>query len=470
MIQWHYAADNDALHTTVGVKEKGRIRIDARGGVILFGPYVDLPAGRCTVRVLLDGPSSGKMKVEIAAGRGSEILAQQYVDIGNGLSLIVELTCDIPEDRRDCEVRLFGWGRVRAEIVAVEIDVARALPDVAPDAGRQVGYESRKSYAEKIASGFFAKYLSGPAILEMGYKGYESGNVPIVPQAIGLDLGYPGYDGEHFPFADDSFDGIYSSHCFEHVGPWKEVLRDWYRILKPGGFLVIVVPHQFLFERKLRMPSPINPDHKRFYTSGSLLAEIEEAFQANTFRVRHLHENDKGFDYDLLPYQGTDGAYEIELVVEKIATPYWHPDDGSVRNYGSGEFYIRPSAVRVDPWEAVLDISNSTECQVWGPYIGLGAGDYIADFHFAVDDDLRTLRPAMMVDVGQFGETIANVWLEGTVAEEFFRTGHVAVPFHNDTNGAFFEFRVWAPRGGSPAKPRFRGVVLNYAQRERPPR
>jgi len=46
------------------------------------------------------------------------------------------------------------------------------------------------------------------------------------------------------PFADGSFDLIYSSHSLEHI-PWYQVetaLREWVRILKVGGRLEVWVP------------------------------------------------------------------------------------------------------------------------------------------------------------------------------------------------------------------------------------
>jgi hypothetical protein len=66
------------------------------------------------------------------------------------------------------------------------------------------GWESRKTYAVMIASRFLDKYLSGEAILEIGYKGGLDDTVPIVPQAIGIDVDYPGYDGVRLPFPDES--------------------------------------------------------------------------------------------------------------------------------------------------------------------------------------------------------------------------------------------------------------------------
>ncbi len=46
------------------------------------------------------------------------------------------------------------------------------------------------------------------------------------------------------PFPDDTFSIIYTSHVLEHIG-WPdvpEVLRQWKRVLRPGGVLEVWVP------------------------------------------------------------------------------------------------------------------------------------------------------------------------------------------------------------------------------------
>jgi len=233
------------------------------------------------------------------------------------------------------------------------------------------------------------------------------------------------------------------------------VLRDWYRLLKVGGFMVIVVPHQLLFERKRSLPSPINPDHKRFYTAKSLLGEIETALDENSYRIRHLVENDAGFDYSVMPYQGTDGCYEIELVIEKIAKPFWHADDGSVRAYPAGDF--RTDLPKASPFELALDLTVPHKCLLFGPYIGLNAGNYVAEFHF---DWNGAPVPDLYLDVAIFPDRITGRSLhEGGDHSN----GRVEIPFRNPRDGEIFEFRVYA--GGSPsdARPSFRGVVIRYA-------
>lgn len=186
-----------------------------------------------------------------------------------------------------------------------------------------VGTEASKSIAVKIQNGFVARYLSGANILDIGYRGYLHDAVPIVPQAIGIDLEYPGYDGKTLPFADNTQDAVYSSHCLEHIDDYIGTLREWYRVLRIGGFMVVSVPHQFLYEKKFAPPSRWNTDHKRFYTPASLMAEVEQALAPNTYRLRHLVDNDMKFVYKLPPEVHSGGCYEIEMVLEKIQEPSW---------------------------------------------------------------------------------------------------------------------------------------------------
>lgn len=108
-------------------------------------------------------------------------------------------------------------------------------------------------------------------------------------RGFGLDVG-GGVDplclfGEFFPLAtcistydwadgdaqflcnvsDNAFDFVYSSHCLEHLRDPRVALTNWIRIVKPGGFIVVQVPDEDLYE-KGHWPSKYNPDHKYTFT------------------------------------------------------------------------------------------------------------------------------------------------------------------------------------------------------------
>jgi len=168
-----------------------------------------------------------------------------------------------------------------------------------------------------------SRYLSGNAILDIGFRGGDPDAVPITEAATGIELDYPGYDGTHLPFSDESQDAVLAAHVLEHIDNYQEVLREWYRVLRIGGYLVIIVPHRHLYERRCDLPSRWNGDHKRFYSPASLLTEIEQALPVNGYRVRHLVDNDHAFDYRIPPDEPARGGYEIELVLERIARPSW---------------------------------------------------------------------------------------------------------------------------------------------------
>ena len=85
------------------------------------------------------------------------------------------------------------------------------------------------------------KYCSGKG-LDIG-----CGNGKIKPDAIGIDLHGSDVnvrmDARTLPnYSDNSFDFVYSSHCLEDIEDTESALREWLRVIKPGGFLVLYMP------------------------------------------------------------------------------------------------------------------------------------------------------------------------------------------------------------------------------------
>jgi len=185
--------------------------------------------------------------------------------------------------------------------------------------------EAGKAYPLRLATGFLDRFCGGETVLDVGFTGYSNpDNKPSLPGAIGVDINYPGYDGLHLPWADQTVDCVFSSHCLEHIEFHQEVIMDWYRVLKIGGYIVCIVPSRELYEKKKFPPSRFSRfAHKRFYTPAGLVREFEEVLTSNSYRVRHLNENDHAFDYSIEPELHSAGCYEIEIVIQKISKPTW---------------------------------------------------------------------------------------------------------------------------------------------------
>lgn len=77
-----------------------------------------------------------------------------------------------------------------------------------------------------------------------------------------------------FPAIDNSFDVVFFNHVLEHIRMDEKALSEVYRILKPGGMLVLGVPNEGAFFWRLAyklQPSILaSTDHIHFYTARSI--------------------------------------------------------------------------------------------------------------------------------------------------------------------------------------------------------
>jgi SAM-dependent methyltransferase len=121
-------------------------------------------------------------------------------------------------------------------------------------------FEATKTRAVR-GEAFERTYFSG-SVLDIG-----CGPDPVVPHAQPFDL-EQGDANEISKFlAAESFDCVHSSHCLEHMMDPPRALTQWWSLVRPGGFLVIVVPDEDLYEQGI-WPSVFNPDHKATFRLG----------------------------------------------------------------------------------------------------------------------------------------------------------------------------------------------------------
>ena len=127
--------------------------------------------------------------------------------------------------------------------------------------------------------------------------------------------------------ADGEFDFVHSSHCLEHLVDPQAGLQNWFRAVRAGGYLVVTVPDEDLYEQGT-FPSTFNRDHKwtfsilkvRSWSTRSLnVVDLVLELGASAELVR-LEQLSSTYRFDLPRYDQTltpIGECGIEFVIRK---------------------------------------------------------------------------------------------------------------------------------------------------------
>ncbi len=84
------------------------------------------------------------------------------------------------------------------------------------------------------------------ALFVQDFKQVIGVDVQVHPMAQStVDAGWVAAAGEYLPFKSESMDAITSFEVLEHVNDPHEAVREFYRVLKPGGQAVISVPNKW---------------------------------------------------------------------------------------------------------------------------------------------------------------------------------------------------------------------------------
>lgn len=70
---------------------------------------------------------------------------------------------------------------------------------------------------------------------------FKQGEVEICGSYMKVDIVAPGDD---LPFKDNSVDFVISSHVIEHFYDPIKAVKEWLRVVKPGGYVYIIAPHK----------------------------------------------------------------------------------------------------------------------------------------------------------------------------------------------------------------------------------
>jgi predicted SAM-dependent methyltransferase len=139
-----------------------------------------------------------------------------------------------------------------------------------------------------------SKFCAGDGI-DIGF-----GGDPIRPSSICIDLHKPyaryNYFTQHLHgdgrvlrwFCDNTLDYVYSSHLLEDFEDVAAVLKEWLRVLKPGGRLVLFLPDERVYREYCHSQGkPTNSHHRNENFS---LNSIKELITENRLNVEIEHE------------------------------------------------------------------------------------------------------------------------------------------------------------------------------------
>lgn len=174
------------------------------------------------------------------------------------------------------------------------------------------------------------KYCRGQG-LDLG-----CGGTKIRTDAIGIDLYSPLADMnmdaqllEIYP--ENQFDYIFSSHMLEEIQDTESTLREWLRVIKVGGHIVLYQADKELY---YQLGSPeCNPRHKHHFN----WEELWEIFKriGNTKLIHHWREPEgKEWSFELVVRKTGDGMENdeinewegISLIIPTLRRPFGMKD------------------------------------------------------------------------------------------------------------------------------------------------
>lgn len=175
------------------------------------------------------------------------------------------------------------------------------------------------AWSESAPKGFESAKIKYEVLPYLARGGLDIGCGPakVWPHLIGLDSGK---ESELFGipmrpdvfirdaaslgiFASGSADAVFSSHVLEHIQDWQATLREWWRLVKVGGYLVLYLPHADLYPRIGQKGASV--DHKHDFDPDQIVDFFRLAFS----------------DWSLVENQtrGEGNEYSFLLVLRKEA-------------------------------------------------------------------------------------------------------------------------------------------------------
>lgn len=112
-------------------------------------------------------------------------------------------------------------------------------------------------------------------------------------------------NGDDLPFKDNTIDFIFSSHVLEHFFDPIKALKEWYRVIKKDGYIVMTIPHKERTSDKDRERTTLKELIDR--NNGSIVREIfSPLYHYSVWITEDLLELCKYLNFNVIEYQDID--------------------------------------------------------------------------------------------------------------------------------------------------------------------
>lgn len=102
-------------------------------------------------------------------------------------------------------------------------------------------------------------------------------------------------DASALPYADGCLDYVFSSHTLEHIPNTQQVLKEWLRIIKPCGYIIIVMP-----DRRLHLHDPTCKRLGEWAPSEMTPDELLEIVDKLDVDVLSFNTRNNNFDFEMI--------------------------------------------------------------------------------------------------------------------------------------------------------------------------
>lgn len=139
--------------------------------------------------------------------------------------------------------------------------------------------------------------------------------------------------------SSESWDAVFSSHLLEHIEDTEAALREWWRVIKPRGYLVLYLPHRELYPN-IGQPGS-NPDHKHDFLPSDITNIMKSVGSWDLVQNQKRGERDEYSFFQV--YQKLPSSKKTKHLFSHRAISRGRPECLVIRYGGIGDMLMASS-------------------------------------------------------------------------------------------------------------------------------